>query len=77
MKISLDSGLTWIDAPEGVRVSYDVLVWNEDIQDNVEDGELLVSCTDEGIISDVFDKNETIGSESEMAQEIADRLTGE
>lgn len=72
MQISLDGGETWIDAPEGVRVSYDVIVMDEDGTDI--ESELLVTCTDEGIISDVFSLLDCIATESETAQEIVDRL---
>jgi len=73
MKISLDSGLTWIDAPEGVRVSYDVDIPNGDVEEPIE-GELLINCTHEGVISDVIWFDAVGATEGETAQEIVDRL---
>lgn len=49
MKCSIDGGLTFQEAPEGVRVIFDdLMIPGED------DGELHINLTDEGIISDIW-----------------------
>ena len=72
MKVSLDGGETYQDAPNGVRVIYDVIV---DDEDGDGDGELHINLTDEGIIiMDVW-SDENHGTNSETTDEIVERLT--
>lgn len=49
-KYSIDGGLTWLDAPSGIRVSF------EDIDVPGEDapGQLDFNFTHEGVITDVW-----------------------
>ena len=76
MKVSIDGGTTYQEAPDGVRVIYDdVDVWDGDRACTIE-AELHVNCTHEGLIQDVIYFDEVGGTSSEMAQEIVDRLTG-
>lgn len=77
MQVSLDGGLTWQEANEGVRVIYDDLSVTYFSEGEV-DTQLLVNCTHEGLILDAIEtkKGEVAGTSSEMAQEIVDRLVG-
>lgn len=77
IKVSIDGGLTWQDAPQGVKIMYDGLL---DPVEDFEDCSLLVNATDEGLIMDVWAEQreaEPIGTSSEMAQEIVDRIVHE
>ena len=50
MKVSLDGGLTWNEAPEGVRV---------DVQEDENEGvSLILNCTQEGLIIDRYSAGE-------------------
>lgn len=75
MRVSLDGGVTYVDAPEGVRVSYDdQMVPGED----ETDGQLLVNLTYEGIIMDLWvtkdGEDHNIGTSSEQTVDIMSRL---
>jgi hypothetical protein len=70
MKVSLDGGETFIDAPAGVRVVYE----NVDTPD-FETGEVHVNMTDEGIIVDVWARHTNVGTDSETVGELVDRVT--
>lgn len=50
MQVSLDGGVTWQDAPNGVRVIYK----NVMIDENDRQGEVLINATHEGLITDIF-----------------------
>lgn len=76
MKVSLDGGITFVDATEGVRIVYqDVEIpGEEDIY-----GELHVNCTHEGIITDVWCNRESvldhnIATRSQMVNELIDEM---
>jgi hypothetical protein len=75
MKVSLDGGKTFVDAPEGVRVVYDgVLIPGED-----GTGELHLNLTDEGVISDLWTTRDepldhNIGTSSELLEDMVERL---
>ena len=74
MKVSLD-GQNYVDAPMGVRVIYGGL----GVGDGCRGGCLILNMTEEGVIADVYEadgSNESVGTSSETAQEIADRLAG-
>jgi len=67
MKVSLDGGTTWIEAPSGVRVIYD---------DEIPGGtELHLNHTHEGVITDVVSYSGfVLATDSEMATDIVARL---
>lgn len=74
MLVSLDGGVTYQDVRDGVRVLYeDVLIPGED-----EQGQLLLNCTEEGLIQDVWvtrdDADHNIGTSSATVDELVDRL---
>lgn len=75
IKISLDGGRTFVDAPEGVRVIYDeVMIPGED-----SSGELHLNLTHEGVISDLWTTRDepidhNIGTSSEMLDDLVFRL---
>jgi hypothetical protein len=75
IKVSLDGGATYQDAPSGVRIVYqDMPIPGEDAN-----GELHVNATEEGLIMDVWATRDepldhNIGTSSEMAAEIIGRL---
>lgn len=75
MKVSLDGGLTWVPAPEGVRIAYEnVLIDGEN-----EAGEVQINCTHEGLITDIWSTREepldhNIGTESVPIDDIVTRL---
>lgn len=50
MKVSIDGGLTYVPAKQGVRVQYDGVTLNEE----EETGELLLNLTSEGVIADAW-----------------------
>lgn len=78
MKISLDGGQTFIEAPEGVRVVYGgVMIPGEDGR-----GELHVNLTHEGVISDLWTTRDepldhNIGTRAEMLDDLVERLVGD
>lgn len=70
MKVSLDGGVTYVDAPEGVRVMYEnVLIPGEDAY-----GEVLFNFSTQGIITDVWTLESNVGTESETIDELVERL---
>ena len=77
MLVSLDNGVTWREAPQGVRVTYnDIDVPGED-----EAGLACFNFTDEGMIADVWvargDAEHNIGTSSETINEIIERFVKE
>lgn len=70
MQVSLDGGLTWQDAKQGVYVTYDNLL----IPGECDNGDLTIRLTHEGVIMDVWTDESNIGTSSEMADEIVQRL---
>ncbi len=67
MKISLDGGVTFVDAPSGVRVLYDEEIWGGTT--------LLLNHTGEGVITDVISASGfVLATDSEMADAIVGRL---
>jgi len=73
MRVSLDGGSTFTNAPEGVIVVYDdVLVPGED-----EEGHVEFHFSHEGLITDVWVANENLGSEGETIDELVTRLCKE
>jgi hypothetical protein len=55
IKVSLDGGLTYVEAKEGVRIIYDnVMLDGED-----ELGEVHINATSEGLITDIWASRET------------------
>jgi hypothetical protein len=75
MIVSLDGGVTWREAPQGVRVTYN----NIDVPGEDEQGLVCFNFTEEGQITDVWvdreDAEHNIGTSSEMIGEIVERLT--
>ena len=81
---SVDGGITWNAAREGVRIAYsNVIVDGEDRR-----GELLINATHEGLISDIWVRrgdpqvesdgyDHNIGSGSESIDDIVTRLIAE
>lgn len=74
MRVSLDGGESYQDAPNGVRVLWDDLpIPGED-----EAGELHVNCTEEGLIQDVWvdrgDEPHNAGTSSATVDEIVAQL---
>jgi len=67
MKVSLDGGVTWQEAPEGVRVIFD---------DEVFGGtQVHLNHTHEGVITDVVSYSGfVLATDSEMADDIVARL---
>lgn len=78
LKFSIDGGVTFQEAPEGVRlIVEDVIVPGED-----GCGELHLNATQEGLIIDVWATRDTpldhnIGTSSEMYDDVIDRLVVE
>jgi hypothetical protein len=74
MNISLDNGITWQEAPNGVRIMV------EDLIDPIDEGDdyLVINATNEGLLMDVLQKDGEskgiLGTSSETYQEIVDRL---
>jgi hypothetical protein len=78
MKVSLDGGETFVEAPNGVRVVYE----NVDVPGEDESGEVHVNLTHEGIITDVWvsrveSLDHNIGTSSSTVDEIVERLVDE
>ncbi len=68
MKYSVDGGVTWLEALNDVRLSYD-LADNETLE---------IVATHEGLVTDVLGEGDNIiVSVSQMAEEIADYLKGD
>jgi pyruvate carboxylase len=71
IKVSLDGGVTYVEAKEGVRIIYeDVILPGED-----ETGELHINATHEGLIQDIWVTRETsldhnIATKSESIEDI-------
>jgi hypothetical protein len=73
MRVCLDGGGTFSDAPEGVIVIYDdVRVSAED-----EEGHVEFHFSHEGLITDVWADNENVGSDGETIDELVTRLCKE
>jgi hypothetical protein len=70
MQVSLDGGITYVDALEGVRVIH----FDENV--NGIPQELHVNLTEEGIIMDVWREDEIFGTSSETFADIIDSLVG-
>jgi hypothetical protein len=77
MLITLDGGKNWIPCEEGIRV----LIEGVEIDGEDNSGELVFNFTDEGLITDVWarenDDNDNLGTSSEMYSEIFSRLVGD
>lgn len=78
MKVSLDGGVTWQPALEGVRLIY------EDVYIDGEDGcgEVHINATHEGLITDIWTTRDepldhNIGTRSEMIGDIVSQLVEE
>lgn len=77
MKYSIDGGLTYQEAPEGVRVVLeDVMVPGED------DGQLHINLTNEGIISDIWVTRDepldhNLGTSSQMYDDMMEAMIEE
>lgn len=74
MEVSLDGGLTWQKAPEGVRIAYKgVHVDGEDGR-----GEVHINCTHQGLITDIWSgQEENVGTDCVMIDDIVSRLVNE
>lgn len=75
MKVSLDGGVTFVEATNGVRIIYEAV----DVPGEDELGEVHVNATSEGLIVDVWVSREeslghNIGTSSELIGDIAYRL---
>lgn len=75
--VSLDGGLTFMPAPEGVRIVYEgVMIYGEDGR-----GEIHINATQEGLITDLWrtpdDPLDHIGTESVLIEDIVMRLVNE
>jgi hypothetical protein len=68
MKISLDNGVTWNEAKEGVRVYYD------GGEDKSHEHDIQFNLTEEGLIIDAYDKHNCVGTSGETLDDIEDRL---
>lgn len=71
IKVSLDGGLTYQEAQQGVRVIYGCV----DVQGEDEQGELHLNVTREGVIADVWVSREehldhNIGSRAEFLDDL-------
>lgn len=78
LKYSTDGGLTWHKAKNEIRIIYE----NQPVPGEDRNGELHVVATHEGLIMDVWVTREqhldhNIGTSSEMASEIVQRLAEE
>ena len=78
MLVSLDGGVTYSPAQEGVRIIYqDILIAGEDGK-----GEVHINATHEGLITDIWTTREdpldhNIGTDSIMIEDIVSRLVAE
>jgi hypothetical protein len=80
LQVSLDGGLTFIDAPQGVRVVHPKIE-HPDIEGITD--QLIVNHTHEGIIMDVWENTEpdvltyeNVGTSSQMLAEIIAGIVG-
>jgi hypothetical protein len=73
MQVSLDGGVTYAPAINGVRVIYEGLPRPDSDEEN---GQLHVNLTDEGVIYDVWtpDAGESLGTSAQEAADIAFEL---
>lgn len=78
MKVSLDGGVTWLEAKEGVRIIY------EGVPVDGEDGlgEVHVNATHEGLITDIWTTRDepldhNIGTDAVLIEDIVSRLVSE
>jgi hypothetical protein len=81
MKVSLDGGSTYVDAPAGVRVVYDDLRIPGLLAGT---GELRVNCTEEGLVLAVWASPHwprllgySINTTFETVDDLVDRLIAE
>lgn len=73
MKYSIDGGLTYLDAPQDIRIVYeDLLAPGED-----EPCDLHILVAKVGVFYDVWNSKENLGTSCELVGEIVDRLLGE
>ena len=78
VRVSLDGGVTYSPAPQGVRLIYPkVFVPGED-----EPGELHINCTQEGLVTDVWVSREehldhNIGTGAELLEDIVSNLVAD
>lgn len=78
IKVSLDGGETFVDAPSGVRIIYsDVEIPNEEAT-----GELHLNATHEGLVSDVWGMrgvcpDQNLGSSSQLIEDMVYDLVGD
>ena len=75
MKVSFDNGETFIDAPQGILVIQKL----EQIPGENGSGELHLSLTDEGIITDIWVSrgeplDHNLGTMSQTYNELAEQL---
>jgi len=67
MKVSLDGGETFVEAPNGVRVIFDDI----DLDSEVEgEGQIHINHTCEGIITDVIKGDRIICTKSETLDDL-------
>ncbi len=76
MKVSLDGGITFIEATNGVRIIYEEV----DIGDNELSRDLHINLTDEGVIMDVWVTRDihldtNIATSCQTTEEIVESLT--
>lgn len=67
--VSLDGGITYVPAVNGVRLIYSGIEL-----ENRQQGELHLNMTHEGLLTDVFDGDTNLATDSVMYQDIVDRL---
>lgn len=67
--VSLDGGVTYVPAVNGVRLIYSGIEL-----ENRQQGELHLNMTHEGLLTDVFDGDTNLATDSVMYQDIVDRL---
>jgi hypothetical protein len=74
MRVSIDGGLTWLVATQGVRVIWSGLPMEHDGSEI--EGEVHLNCTHEGMITDLYDptSGENIGTDSTEVANIVARL---
>ncbi len=78
IKVSLDGGITFVEAKEGVRVAIE----NVDVPGEGQRGEVHINVTHEGVITDVWVTREesldhNIGTRAEMLNDMVDDLVAE
>lgn len=67
--VSLDGGVTYVPAVNGVRLIYSGVELDDD-----REGQLQINMTHEGMITDVYEGDENLATDSAMYQDIVDRL---